>query len=236
MDINEKVIIMTGASSGIGRAAAIVLSKAGAKLVLAARSKVALDELAAELPGALAVQTDMTRAGDITRLVERTMEKHGRIDVLVNNAGRGMYGAVESAKLDDYRAVIELNVVAPLAAMQAVIPIMRRQGGGAILNISSMLSKMYLPQLGSYASTKYALNALSHTARAELAKDNIIVSLMLPALTATDFGEKAIKSDAAAQNLSTRSRPGMPVPDSAEYIAGRIKLAIESGEAETLAH
>ena len=234
MNINDKVIITTGASAGIGRAAAIALHSAGAKMVLAARSKSALEELAAQLPGSLVVEADMTMAGDIARLVEKTMQKFGRIDVLVNNAGRGMYGAVENAALDDYRAVFELNVVAPLALMQAVIPIMRAQGGGAILNISSMLSKMYLPQLGAYASTKYALNALSLTARAELAKDNIVVSLMLPALTATDFGEKAIKSDAAAQSLSSRNRPGMPAPDSAEYIAGRIKQAIETGEAETL--
>jgi len=234
MDIKDKIIIMTGASSGIGRAAATTLHRAGAKMVLAARSRAALEELATELPGSLVVESDVTRAEDVGRLVDSTMKKHGRIDVLVNNAGRGMYGAIENARLDDYRAVFELNVVAPLALMQAVIPLMRTQGGGAILNISSMLSKMYLPQLGAYASTKYALNALSQTARAELAKDNIVVSLMLPALTATEFGEKAIKSDAAAEDLSSRNRAGMPAPDSVEYIAGRIKLAIETGEAVTL--
>jgi short-subunit dehydrogenase len=236
MDIPGKIIIVTGASSGIGRAAAILLGQAGAKLVLAARSKGALDALAAELPGSMAVEMDMTNTDDIDRLVAKTMERFGRIDVLINNAGLGLYGAIENIGVEDYRAVFELNVVGPLAAMQKVIPIMRRQGGGIILNISSMLSKVYYPQLGGYASTKYALNALSLTARAELEKDNIVVGIMLPALTATGFGEKAIKAGAAAQGMASRNRPGMPAPDSAEHIAQRIKLAIESGAAETLPH
>jgi short-subunit dehydrogenase len=99
-----------------------------------------------------------------------------------------------------------------------------------------MVSKNYFPYLGAYASTKYALNALSLTARAELAKDNIVVGIMLPGMTETDFGKNSIKSDSVAKTMSPRSREGMPAPDSAEYVAKRILSSIETCEPETYAH
>ena len=168
MDIEDKVIIVTGASMGIGEATARALSTEGAKVVLAARSQEALEKLAAELPGALVVPTDMTKASDIQALVEKTLAAHGRIDAIINNAGQGIYGAIENTDIDEYQKIFELNVIGPLRAMQAVIPVMRKQGSGTILNVSSMVSKAYIPYLGAYASTKYALNAISLTARAEL--------------------------------------------------------------------
>ena len=121
MDINDKVIIMTGASSGIGRAAAIALSKGGGKLVLAARSKVALDALAAKSPPRASGADWHDQARRHHRTCENDYGKTRRIDVLVNNAGRGMYGMVENAKLDDYRAVVELN------GMLAQVPQSRRE-------------------------------------------------------------------------------------------------------------
>jgi short-subunit dehydrogenase len=111
--------------------------------------------------------------------------------ILVNNAGQGLLSPVETVDLDEYRDIMELNVFAVLSAKQAVMPIMRKQGGGTILNVSSMVSKNTFPMLAAYASTKYALNALSLTAREELAKDNIIVSVFHPKMTATDFGHNA---------------------------------------------
>ncbi len=120
--------------------------------------------------------------------------------------------------------------------MKEVIPVMRAQGGGVIVNVSSRVSKNYFPYLGAYASTKYALNALSLTARAELEKDNIIVSIMLPTLIETDFGKNAVKFDVVAQGMSPRTREGMPTPDSAEHVAKRILLTIETGQAEVNAH
>lgn len=236
MEIKDKVIIVTGASHGIGRAAATLLAHEGAKVVLAARSSDAIEALAKELPGSLPVHTDMTKEKDIENLVAKTMERFGRIDILINNAGQGIYGAVESVGIEDYRAVFELNVVGPLIAMQKVIPLMRAQGGGMIVNTSSMVSRGYFPYLGAYASTKYALNALSLTARAELEKDTIVVGIVLPGMTDTDFGKHALKSDTVAQGMQSRRRENMPEPDSPEYIAERIKSAIESGAAETTAH
>jgi len=236
MDIRDKVVIITGASAGIGLAAARLLASKGAKVALAARSKDVLERISLELEGSFPIPTDMRRPDAVGRMVSETRKRYGRIDVLVNNAGQGIYGAVENTDIDGYRSVIELNVVGPLVAMQKVIPVMRAQGGGAIVNVSSMVSKAHYPFLGAYASTKYALNAISLTARTELAKDHIVVSVVCPGMTATDFGKNAIKSDAVAATMESRRREGMPEPDSAEHIATRILLAIESGEPEVYAH
>ncbi|MFZ2804058.1 MAG: SDR family NAD(P)-dependent oxidoreductase, partial [Patescibacteria group bacterium] len=221
-DLNGKIIIVTGASAGIGLATAKLLASKGAKIALVARSKDVLDELAKQLPDSFVSQADMSDPTSISKMVDDVKQHYGRIDVLVNNAGQGIYGAIENVDAEAYKRVIDLNVIGPLVAMQCVIPIMRAQGGGRIVNISSMLSRMVIPQLGAYASTKYALNALSLTARAELEKDNILVSIMLPGLTATDFGKNSIKSDAAAQSMQSRGRENMPEPDSADFVAGRI--------------
>ena len=234
--IKDKIIIVTGASAGIGRATATLLSKEGAKVALAARSEDALKELSLELPGSFVVQTDMSNEHSIKAMIQKVKDHFGRIDMLVNNAGQGLYGAIENVSVEDYRKIYELNVVGPLIAMQQVIPIMREQRSGHILNISSLVSKNYFPMLGAYASTKYALNCLTLTARAELEKENIIVNVMHPGMTATEFGKNSLKSDAAAKQMESRFRDGMPTPDSAEYIAGRILLALQSGDAEVMAH
>lgn len=214
---------------GIGEAIARELGRAGAKVVLAARSKDKLDALAKEIPGALVVPTDMVDADAIKALVAKTVEAFGRIDILINNAGQGMRAPLESIDIGDYRSIIELNVIAPLVAMQEVIPHMRAQGGGMILNISSMVSKMYFPNLSAYASTKYALNALTLTARQELQGAHIVVSAFHPRMTATDFGKNA----RGEKYESSAGRPGMTA-ESAEDVAKAILVQLESEEAEVM--
>jgi NAD(P)-dependent dehydrogenase (short-subunit alcohol dehydrogenase family) len=230
MDIKNKVVIVTGASGGIGLAAAKELAGRGARVVVAARSADTLAKLTKELPNSLAVPTDMTKLEEIRNLIEKTMEKYGRIDILVNNAGRGMYAPVENTNLNEYRDIMELNVYGPLLAMQEVIPVMRKQGGGTIVNVSSMVSKNHFPGLGAYASTKYALNALSFTAREELAKDNIAVCVVHPKMTATNFGENALGS---RPDWNASGRP-MPQIDPPEKVAESIAKIIESGEVELM--
>ena len=176
---------------------------------------------------ALVVPADMTQEADIARLVSTTLDHFGRIDVLINNAGRGMYVPLEHIDLAEYARLVELNVYGPLRAMQAVIPIMRRQGGGAIVNVSSMLTTMHIPNLAGYASTKYALNDLTLTARAELASDHIVVSLVRPKLTDTDFGRNAVK----AEPNDIRRDPGR-LMDTPEVVADMIVRVIISGDAE----
>jgi short-subunit dehydrogenase len=227
MQIKDKIAIVTGASAGIGLALARELSKRGAKVVLSARSTEKLNQLEREIPGSFAVPADMHKPDEVRSLIHRAHEKFGRIDILVNNAGQGLRAAVETINLDDYRAIMDLNVFSVLLAMQEAIPIMRKQGGGTIVNVSSMVSKNYFPTLGAYASTKYALNALSLTARQELASDKIVVSVFHPKMTATEFGQNS----RGEKYVSSAGRPGMAV-DTAEQVAEKIAEQIESGAAE----
>ncbi len=241
MDINGKVVIMTGASAGIGLAAARLFTQRGAKVALAARSADKLSALSAELKDSFVVPTDMRDETAIRQMVETVHQHYGRVDILVNNAGQGMGMPIEQIDLNMYREIMQLNVFGVLVAMQAVIPIMRQQGGGLIMNISSAVSKMAIPNLSAYASTKYALNALSLTARTELAKDNIKVSIVYPGRTATDFGRNSI----TAQQGYGADRPpgsyvpqpgapavGMPDADSAEQVAETMLEATRTEEAE----
>lgn len=210
MDLTGKVVLLTGASMGIGAATARALAQKGARLALAARSTDKLEKLAAELPDAISITADVTNADDIERMIDVTCKHFGRIDVLINNAGQGLYGGIEYVPIPEFERIVRLNVTAPLMAMKAVIPIMRKQGGGTILNVSSLVSKNYFPYLGAYAATKYALNGITQTARAELATDGIRVSAMLPGLTDTEFGKNAIKFDSMGKALESRTRPGTP--------------------------
>jgi short-subunit dehydrogenase len=227
MKIKDSVVIVTGASAGIGLATARVLAERGAKVVLAARSADKLAKLEKEIPGSFAVATDMLKPADIANLVVKTQEKFGRIDILINNAGQGLASNVEAINIDDYKAVMDLNVFSVVRAMQAVIPVMRAKGKGLILNISSMVSKNYFPGLAAYSSTKYALNAISLTARAELEKDAIVVGVFHPKMTATDFGANG----RGAKYVSAAGRPGMQV-DTAEAVAEAIADQIESEKPE----
>src|SRR5659263_661508 len=169
MDIRNKVAIITRASAGIGLATAKLFAKNGAKVALAARSKDKLNKLASGLQNSLAVPTDMTKAISIKNMVKEVYNHYGHIDILINNAGQGFDGLVEHIGIKEYRYIIDLDLIGPLIAIQEVIPVMRKQGGGVIVNISSGLSKMYIPNIAGYASIKSALNTISLTARKELA-------------------------------------------------------------------
>ncbi len=227
MDIDGAVCIVTGASSGIGASTARLLAGHGAKVVLAARRAERLEALAAELPGSRAIVTDVTVPEHVQRLVHGTIEAYGRLDVLVNNAGQGLHVALEQLDPDDLRAVFELNVIAPLVGMQAVLPIMRAGSGGAIVNVSSATSLRVFPGLGGYAATKAALNMLSQTARREFAAAGVAVSVVYPRVTATEFHQRL-----RAGALIGGAR-GM-TPDPPELVGEAIILAIRTGEAHVL--
>jgi short-subunit dehydrogenase len=226
MDLDGAVVIVTGASSGIGAATARLAAGRGAKAVLAARRADRINALSAELPDSLAVPTDLRDPAQIVRLLDAALDRFGRVDVLINDAGQGLHVPVEQIRLEDLRAVTELNFYAPLLAMQAVIPTMRKQGGGAIVNVSSMTSRMVLPGVGGYSATKSALNMLSAVARKELAPDGIVVSIVYPAVTATEFH----------QSLAAGGRVGggswSVKPHTAEFVAEAILGLIASGEEE----
>jgi len=222
------VVLVTGGSSGIGAATARLAHRRGARLVLAARREERLRALADTLPGCLVVRTDVTSDDDRRHLVDTAVREFGQVDVLVNNAGRGLHVPLEQVDLEAFREVWELNVIAPLALMQLVIPIMRAHGGGAIVNLSSRLSRMAVPGVGAYASTKAALNVLSETARAELMTDGIVVSNVLPATTNTDF-HLALRQATPRPDRAAMYAAG----DSAEMVAAAVLDLVESGAAET---
>ena len=232
MEISDKVALITGASGGIGLATARLFAEKGAKLALAARSTEKLEQVAAEL-GAIGIPTDMRDERAIRHMISRTQEHYGRIDILINNAGQGMHVPIEQANLQEYRSVFELNVVSVIAAMQAVIPVMRLQGGGVIVNVSSGTSKVVLPGVGPYASTKYALNAITLTARQELASENIRVGLVYPGITATDFHNNLAQRSDEQEGRNRRSR--IMQPDTPEYVAEKILEAVQTEAAEVYA-
>lgn len=232
MVIQDKVVIVTGASSGIGLETAKLLDKQGAKLVLVSRSKPKLDELVKSFKDAIAIEADMTQEASIKNMVAEALKHYGRIDLLINNAGRGYDTFVEHIKMDLYLELFKLNVLGPLISMQEVIPIMRRQGGGMIVNVSSGTSFMDIPNIAAYSSLKRALNGLSLTAREELKNDKIIVSLVYPYITSTNFGKNVMSGPRKADEKD----PMIPEADPPEYVAGKILEVIESEDAELPVH
>ena len=220
-DPTGKIVIVTGASSGIGAAPARRLPAEGAVPVLAAGRAGRLERLSEELGGALAVPTDVTDRAAVGRLVDAAVARHGRIDGLVNNAGVALHQPLDRLDLDEFTRVLDLNVVSAVAVTQAVLPAMRAAGSGRIVNISSGTTRMTLPGVGAYAATKSALNMLSAVFRAELAPAGIAVSLVLPSITATEFG--------ARHEAGAEVRPGIVV-HSPEYVAGFVLRVLRSGE------
>jgi short-subunit dehydrogenase len=234
MDIKDKFVIVTGASSGIGLSTAQLLSKMGAKVALVSRSKEKLEKLSNEIPNSIAVQADMSKIFEVKRMVKEVMDRFGNINILVNNAGVGYDAFAEKIDVDTYHYIFDLDLVGPLEAMQQVIPIMRKNGGGTIINISSAVALMTLPNNAPYASIKRALAVLSLTAREELKNDKITVSVVYPYITLTNFERNTIREVPVPE---AELEPHGPFPpDSADYAAQKIIEGIESGEAEIFAH
>jgi short-subunit dehydrogenase len=198
--------IVTGASSGIGASTAQQLADRGYRVYAVARRAERLAALAAasdpdpRRPGITAVRADLTDDAELVALVEQATDQTGRIDVLVNNAGHGAYGAVEDVPLEEGRAQFEVNLFAPARLIQLCLPGMRSRGSGRIVNISSMGGKVYEPLGGWYHSTKFALEGLSDVLRVELQQHGIQVSLVEPGAVATEWG------DGAADTLLRNSR------------------------------
>jgi short-subunit dehydrogenase len=221
-DLAGRTVIVTGASSGIGAATARLLHQGGAHPVLAARRGDRLESLSTELDGGLAVVTDVTDREAIQRLVEVTLDRYGRIDGLVNNAGVGLSTRLDELDLEEFTRVLALNVVSVVAMTQAVLPVMRAQRSGRIVNISSGTTRTVRPGVGAYAATKSALNMLTSVSRKELEADSITVSLVLPSITATEFGDGRYQP-------GQQAKPGI-IAHSPEYVAQVILRALRTGE------
>ncbi|MGK5678443.1 SDR family NAD(P)-dependent oxidoreductase [Actinoplanes sp. URMC 104] len=199
------VVIVTGASSGIGRATAERLARNGTTVVLAARRASHLTALADELPGAVAVPTDVRDPAALENLVAQALAVTGRIDGLVNNAG---VGGVASVLSDDDAAegMIQVNLLAPIRLMRAVVPLMRAQGAGSIVNIGSVAGEVGIS--GVYSATKFALRGMTDSVRRELAGTGIGVTLVEPGYIA---------------GPANRNRKGLPGP---EIVAAAVESAL----------
>ena len=203
---------------GIGEAIARVFSAEGAKLVLAARSIDKLEALARSLPSeALPLRTDMSRPEVARAMVQKTADHFGRIDILINNAAVGMYASVADMKPEQFEKLVATNWLGPIHAIQAAVPYMRKQGGGQIINISSVAGKVALPWMGAYCASKFALNALSDSLRMELRNENIHVLSVCPGRVRTPFTQNAYKDVA--------TRPLYPGGISAERVARAVLRA-----------
>ena len=236
MKVKEKIAIVTGASSGIGLATAKLLTQKGVKVALVARSKEKLEKLSRELSGSLVIQADMTKAEEIRAMVKKVKDHFGRIDILINNAGQGYDASIENTDIDKFHKLFDLDVIGPLVAIQEVVPIMRKQGGGAIINISSGTALMALPNMSAYSSLKRALVGISLTANEEFKKDKIIVSVVYPYITLTDFEKNTLKAKNIKDFQWEEDDSDFQPPDSAEYVAEKILKGIENEEAEIYAH
>ncbi len=233
MDLNDSVIIVTGATSGIGLATVRLLSQRGAQVVGVARNTADLVEPGTTVNGVFTIQADVTDEDAMHAMIKKVHARFGRVDVLINNAGQGYEGSLEFVDESKLLYLFRLHVLGPLAAMQAVIPIMRRQGGGRIINVSSPTAKLILPRLGAYSATKAALRCMTLTARKELAKDRIVVSVFYPFITASNFGNNVFHTD-EERPLSDQGMT-LPDPDSTEQTAARLVAALSSDKPEVTA-
>jgi len=196
----KKVVLITGASSGMGKSTANLLHSQGYTVYGAARRTDEMDDLKAKGMGV--VSLDLTKDASIVKAVETILAQEGRIDILVNNAGYGSYGAVEDVPLDEARRQFEVNLFGMARLTQLVLPTMRQQKAGRIVNISSMGGKIYTPMGAWYHATKHAVEGWSDCLRLELKPFGIDVVIVEPGVIKTPWGE------IAAENLEKTSSQG----------------------------
>ncbi|OBI14258.1 hypothetical protein A5714_13900 [Mycobacterium sp. E2462] len=196
----EKVVVITGASQGIGKAMALAFAGQGASVVLVARSVGLLEDVAQQVRRlgavALPVPTDVTSPEAVSALVATIMDRFGRVDVLINNAGLARVGAVESSTFaDDARAIMQASLFGAINVTQQVLPVMRRQGSGTVVNMSSVMGRKAIARFGAYGLVMHAISGFSDALRQELAGTDIKVSVIYPALTTTALLEEVDEED-----------------------------------------
>jgi NADP-dependent 3-hydroxy acid dehydrogenase YdfG len=191
--LSGKVALVTGASSGIGAGIALELARAGATVALAARRADRLAGVVAEIEAlggkALALAGDMTVEAEAVKAVEDTVAQLGRIDILINSAGVMQAGGIENVDFEEYRRVFDINVFGTLYCSSAAVKHMLAQGGGDIVNITSLAGRKGGPQTSAYSASKHAANSMTDAMRQELGNRNIRVSILMPGATASEVAD-----------------------------------------------
>lgn len=226
--LKDQVVVLTGASSGIGRAAALLFGKAGAKLILAARNVVALQEVADEIKimgtGAevLVAPTDVSDWAQVQQLAEDAMTAYGRIDTWVNDAGVGVYAKAGETSVEETQQVMQTNFMGVVHGVKAALPYMEAVGGGTIINVGSVESQAALPYNSAYAASKHAIKGYTQALRMELEHDlsGVKVTLIMPAAINTPFFNHSLSK------LGVLPRPAGPVYKP-ELVAEAIVYAAE---------
>jgi NADP-dependent 3-hydroxy acid dehydrogenase YdfG len=229
-NIEGKVVIITGASSGLGEAAARHLSAQGASVVLGARRVNRLQSIADELTGhggkALAITTDVTHYDQVKKLVDVAVQKYGRIDVMINNAGLMPQSPLERLRVDEWDRMIDVNIKGVLYGIAATLPYMQQQKAGHIINVSSVTGHKVGPGSAVYAATKYAVRALSEGLRQEVKPYNIRTTVISPGAVATELPNSITDPD-VAENIH-KFYEAFAIP--AESFARAVAFAISQPE------
>lgn len=203
-NIQGKVVVITGASSGLGEATARVLSKLGASVVLGARRadrlKSLVDELTKNGRKALAVTTDVTQSDQVKKLVDEAVQKFGRIDVIINNAGLMPQSLLERLRVDEWDRMIDVNIKGVLYGIAAALPYMTKQKSGQIINVSSVAGHKIRPGATVYAATKHAVRALSEGLRQEVKPYNIRTTIISPGAVETELPD-SVKDPEASERI-----------------------------------
>ncbi|MEP6947906.1 MAG: SDR family oxidoreductase [Ginsengibacter sp.] len=224
--LEGKVIVITGASSGIGEATAIFLAKHGAKVVLGSRMLERLEALTAQIKkaggDAICESIDVKKRNDLIKLVNLACEKYGKIDVFVNNAGIGPISPLDELRVEDWDNMIDVNIKGVLYGIAAVLPIFRKQESGHIINIASTAGFKVVPNQAVYAATKFAVRAISEGLRQE-AGDKLRVTIISPGFVFTNFAESMTNPEMKAQIMKAQDKMAIP----ADAIARAIAFAIE---------
>jgi NADP-dependent 3-hydroxy acid dehydrogenase YdfG len=221
--IAGKVVVITGASSGLGEATARLLSTQGATVVLGARRVDRIQALADELEAgggtALAIETDVTDRGQVQRLVDAAVQRYGRIDVIINNAGLMPQSLLERLKVDEWDRMIDVNIKGVLYGIAAALPHMQRQKGGQIINVSSVAGHKVGPGSAVYAATKHAVRALSEGLRQEVKPYGIRTTVISPGAVATELPSTVSDPDVAARINKLYDDVAIPADSFARAVA-----------------
>lgn len=196
MELTGKVVVVTGASMGIGEAIARVFAGQGASVALLSRDSARAEVTRSRIgfpDRTIALSCDVRHSEEIDRVLALTLHHFKRVDIWVNNAGHGLLDSVAQVEMTACRELFDTNFFGALSAMQAVIPVMRQQGGGTIINISSVAGHIPLPFHAAYSASKFALNAIGKAARIELKRDNIHVLTVCPGYVRTAFSENSVR-------------------------------------------